>query len=80
MATVTPFADFCFGWEKAYLAAVLETEDRLLCRRIEDAEYALALRLTVLTGSERHCGEVREIENALKGLRTLRRERLEKAC
>ena len=65
-----------FPWEKFYVAAILETDDQRLPERIRDADQAISTRIVALTQSEDHVAEILEIENALKGLRVLRRERL----
>lgn len=65
------------AWLQLYEAAVLETDDDALRERIEQAERALAARLSELsldpgaTSTERM-----EIEKVARALRVLREERL----
>ena len=64
------------SWEQFYFDAILETDDKRMRERIETAEEAISMRLVGLTQKKSDLAEVLEIENALKGLHTLRRERL----
>ena len=68
-----------FSWEASHLAAILETDDRHLAERIRTAEDMLSARLIALKEPERHIVELRAIENALKELNIMRRERLHHA-
>ena len=65
-----------FLWEPAYIAVLLEKENARLAERIKAAEEMISTRLTALTNRENHAQELRAIENTLKALNTLRRERL----
>ena len=65
-------------WEKLYVAAILETDDERLPQRIRAAEEAISMRLKTLPHKESRLAEIQKIENALKGLNTLRRERLQR--
>jgi hypothetical protein len=75
MAAARHLTPLHFPWEKTYVAAILETDDQCLRKRIDAAEEAILLRLTDLTDEMYHA-EILEIEKALMGLNTLRRERL----
>jgi hypothetical protein len=62
-------------WTPAYLCAVLETDNTLLSTRIYDALAAIEQRL--LNPIEAGGDESKEIENAQRGLLTLKAERIE---
>jgi hypothetical protein len=62
--------------EGVYEAAVLEANDSRLEERIGVAEEALMARLLDLTDGQKHAVELRAVEDALKSLRGLKRERL----
>jgi hypothetical protein len=67
------------GWQKAYLAAILETNNSNLPERIRDAEDAIVARKqqlgeSVLNGAAE---ELSAIQDALSGLAVLRKERIE---
>ena len=64
------------SWEQFYFDAILETDDQRMRERIEAAEDAISRRLVGLNHGEDHYVEIQEIENAMKGLHSLRRERL----
>ncbi len=65
-----------YPWEKDYEAAVLETDNGRLGERAIVAEGALMARLLELTSRRDHALEIRAVEDALKGLRMLKHERL----
>jgi hypothetical protein len=62
-------------WLPAYLAAVLETDNALMPTRIYEALAAIEQRL--LSSIEAGSDECREIENAQRGLLTLKAERVD---
>jgi len=65
-----------YSWEGVYEAAVFEANDSRLEERIGVAEEALMARLLDLTDGQTHAAELRAVEDALKSLRGLKRERL----
>jgi len=64
-----------YPWEEAYLKAILETNNDVLAERIWTTEAALRVRLVALT-RRGHEAERSELEKALRGLDTLKRERV----
>jgi hypothetical protein len=62
-------------WLPAYLSAVLETDNALMPTRIYEALAAIEQRL--LSSIEAGSDECREIENAQRGLLTLKAERVD---
>ena len=62
-------------WLPAYLSAVLETNNALMPTRIYEALAAIEQRL--LSSIEADSDERREIENAQRGLLTLKAERVD---
>jgi hypothetical protein len=62
-----------YSWLPAYLSAVLETDNTLMPTRIYEALAAIEQRL--LSPMEAGGDEYREIENAQRGLLTLKTER-----
>jgi hypothetical protein len=62
-------------WLPAYLSAVLETDNALMPTRIYEALAAIEQRL--LSSIEVGSDERREIENAQRGLLTLKAERVD---
>ena len=62
-------------WLPAYLSAVLETDNALMPTRIYEALAAIEQRL--LSPIEAGGDEYREIENAQRGLLTLKAERVD---
>ena len=64
------------AWEKAYRAAILETDDSILQRRIEAARGAIRVRLDELARDHQGTPEEQQaIHDALLGLRVLQEER-----
>jgi hypothetical protein len=61
-------------WEELYLKAFLETDPSNLPNRIADAEKAIASRTTELHTSEDGEMEWQAIQDAVKGLLSLKRE------
>ena len=66
------FVDNTYDWLKFYEAAVLETDDQLLPKRIQEAQYAIGQRVTrdAVDDNER-----RAIVHVLTLLGILKRER-----
>ena len=65
-----------YEWQRAYMAAVLETDQVKLVERIDEATKAIQARVSEL--EKDHHGTVEErnaIADALSGLRVLRQER-----
>jgi len=62
-------------WQGAYQAAILETDDSKLLEKIVAAEGVIGLRIQSLIGLP-HDGEGQELDDALRALRVLRKERL----
>lgn len=69
--------DVTYQWQNAYLEAVLEVDTSKLAQRIAAAEDAIDARTTELKQDHQGTPEERAaIEDALNGLRILRKERL----
>jgi hypothetical protein len=64
-----------FPWEKLYTATVLADNARLR-ERIEAVRGVLLVRLLDLTDSVEHEGELKAVEDGLRTLAALKRERL----
>jgi hypothetical protein len=68
-----------YDWERAYVDAILETEDSKLPALIAAAQSTILARVDQLNMD--HCGTPEErsyLATALAGLHTLKRERLAK--
>jgi hypothetical protein len=61
-------------WEPEFRAALLEPDREKLLERIELAEAAIFRRIQGLSASANDRDERRAIEDALSGLRTLKKE------
>jgi hypothetical protein len=65
-----------FPWEKLYIATVLEADNARLPERVKEAEETLSVRSLKLKDSAENEAELRAIEDALRTLAVLKRERL----
>jgi hypothetical protein len=63
-------------WQKPYREAALEIDPRKLPERLADAETAIFLRLLALQTVSNGNGERVAISEALTGLRSLQKEKL----
>jgi hypothetical protein len=64
-------------WQKEYLAALIELDPKTLFERVTAAETAIFNRLQAIShNSDSHAAERRAIEDALAGLRALKRDNL----
>jgi hypothetical protein len=72
-------ATFKFPWEAAYLAAILETDESRLQARINVSEEQILARRYFLTKCEDYDAEKLAIQDALRALAVLKRERLAQA-
>ncbi len=63
-------------WQPEYQAALLELVPKLLMERVKAAETAIFNRLQVISGSNDSHAERQAIEDALAGLRVLKRDSL----
>lgn len=63
-------------WQLPYREALLELDPKQLPERVIAAETAIFNRLQVISGNTDHHAERRAIEDALAGLRVLKREAL----
>jgi len=66
-----------YDWERAYIDAILETDDEKLTKRIDAAEAKLLARINELNND--HGGNPEELEalvTAMGGLHKMRIERL----
>jgi len=64
-------------WQHEYLAALVELDPKTLFERVTAAETAIFNRLQAIShNSDSHTGERRAIEDALAGLRSLKRDNL----
>jgi hypothetical protein len=63
-------------WQTAYLAAISELDDTKLAARAMDAEEAIFRRFQALGTSSDHHEERLALEDAIRGLRVLRRDKL----
>jgi hypothetical protein len=65
-----------YQWEELFEKAVLETDSSRLPQRLDAAQAALEARAAQLAGANHDAGEEhRAINDALSGLKVLRRER-----
>jgi len=65
-----------FPWEKLYIATVLEADNARLPERVKEAEETLSVRSLNLKDSAENEAELQAIEDALRTLAVLKRERL----
>jgi hypothetical protein len=65
-----------YVWEPLYVAAILETDDARLPKRIAEARAAMNARIARLADIEGNWVERRAMEAALHALRVLHGERL----
>jgi hypothetical protein len=63
-------------WQKKYEAALLELDREKLSEQIAAAEAAIYERLQKISGKSNHQTERQAIEDALSGLRVLKRDNL----
>jgi hypothetical protein len=63
-------------WQHEYYAALVETASRKLLERVTAAETAIFKRLPTISASRDNQAERQAIEDALAGLRILKRENL----
>jgi hypothetical protein len=63
-------------WQHEYYAALVETASRKLLERVTAAETAIFKRLQTISASTDNQAERQAIEDALAGLRILKRENL----
>ena len=64
-----------FSWEEVCTAAALETDHARIGDRIKVEEGTLMARLLELTKVPEHEAEIKALEDALKGMLDLKRER-----
>jgi hypothetical protein len=64
------------AWQREYEAVLSETDTRALFKRVEIAEAAILTRRDALEGSSDHHSERQAMEDALKNLREIKRDRL----
>jgi hypothetical protein len=64
------------AWERAYAATLRATDTNALFKLVEIAETAIRVRRDRLTGSIAHQAEQRAIEEALRTLLLIKKERL----
>ena len=64
------------GWQRAYQAALLEKDKTNLLKKAEQAETLIFRRLQALGEASSHCEEATALDNAIRGLRTLQRDKL----
>lgn len=64
-------------WQRAYWEALLEVQPHKLAARIFDAETAILTRMQELESMSNGHDERAAIEDALRGLRVLQRQRLD---
>jgi hypothetical protein len=63
-------------WQPEYQAALLEFDPKQVIERVKEAETAIFNRLQVLSGSNDSHAERQAIEDALAGLRVVKRDNL----
>jgi len=63
-------------WQPEYQAALLEFDPKQVIERVKEAETAIFNRLQSLLGSDNSQAERLAIEDALVGLRVIKRENL----
>ena len=66
-----------YDWERAYIDAILETDDEKLKKRIDTAEEKLLARISDLSNDRGgNSEEVQALATAMAGLHKMRIERL----
>jgi hypothetical protein len=63
-------------WQTAYFSVMREMDDTKLVAKAKEAEAAIFLRLQALGTSSNHHEERLALEDAIRGLRVLRRDKL----
>jgi len=63
-------------WQQEYQAALLELDPQKLSERIANVEAAIFKKLQAISQSPNHVAERHAIDDALAGLRTLKKENL----
>jgi hypothetical protein len=63
-------------WQPEYQSALLELDPKQLMDRVKAAETAIFNRLQVISGTNDSSAERQAIEDALSGLRVLKRDSL----
>jgi len=77
MATEDPYPEILYpAWQHEYKSAVVEVDRKKLKERVEAAETAIYKRLQQLSQSSDDLAEKQVIEDALHGLRVLKRDEL----
>jgi hypothetical protein len=64
------------AWQPAYEAVLQSADTRMLFRLVEVAEAAIMVRRDLLNGDSNHRSECDAIEEALRILRVIKKERL----
>jgi hypothetical protein len=64
------------SWRRRYEAALCETDNAALFKKVEIAESAMLARRDVLAGAVEHSSEWQAIDDAVAALRALKKERL----
>jgi hypothetical protein len=64
------------SWQPAYQAALQSTDTRTLFKLVEVAESAILMRRDLLNGDSNHRAESDAIEQALRVLAVIKKERL----
>jgi hypothetical protein len=64
------------AWQPAYEAALQSTDTRTLFKLVEVAESAMLARRDLLNGDSNHRPEIDAIEQALRVLAVIKKERL----
>ena len=63
------------NWQTLYIGVMTETDKTRIPQKLNDAEAAIFDRLQALS-SEKNCEERTALDDAIRGLRVLKRERL----
>ena len=63
-------------WQRPYQAALLEVDPKKLAERVAEAEVAIFNRLQALSQSQDGHGERQAIQNAIGGLKGIKRDML----
>ncbi len=64
------------SWQPAYEAALHSTDTRALFKLVEVAESVMLVRRDLLSGDSRHHAELYALEQALRMLAVIKKERL----
>lgn len=64
-------------WQTAFLAALMELDETKLVAKDKDAETAIFRRLQAISADSNHSEERMALEDAIRRLRVLRRDKLE---